>query len=295
MADQGRWWKLWYEALSDPHLANLSIADFGRWAKFGTYLKAHGTDGNIRLEPPAKMLLTMLQLDTFSDLLLCFSRFPNCQISRDDGSVTNGDVAVTVKWANWRKYQIDSSAERQRRYRHRQAFCVTTKKRGEEKRGDEKKKHKDFPSADAPGLPLGETPKKPMTAYHAVLESYQWTFLRERKRKPGLPDSECKFAKVISAGRSPEESAWIVFEYITYPGSYVEDKKLFSLRNIASAMNSILAREARHPLPKELLERIGGSNGKGRDVLGDHGLASDQTPEPNTAPRIVQASPQVHV
>lgn len=137
MADQGRWFKLWYEALSDPDLGNLTIDDFGRWAKFGVYLKAHGTDGSIRLIPPSTMLCSILQLPSFSAMISCFSLFPNCQISRDDDGVTLGDVAVTVKWLNWRKYQVDSSAERQRRYRHRKAFGVTTKKRGEEKRREE--------------------------------------------------------------------------------------------------------------------------------------------------------------
>ncbi len=139
MADQGRWFKLWYEALSDPDLANLSIADFGRWAKFGVYVKAHGTDGSIRLVPPCRVLLVHLELMSFKDLIACISSFPNVEISRDDHVRNGDDVTITAKIRNWRKYQIDSSAERQRRYRHRQAFGVTTKKRREEKRREEKR------------------------------------------------------------------------------------------------------------------------------------------------------------
>ena len=139
VADQGRWFKLWAEALNDPNLGNMSIADFGRWAKFGTYLKVHGTDGSVHLQSPARLVCMMLEVPSFDALLTCFLSFPNCEISRDDCARHCAGECVTVTWRNWRKYQIDSSAERQRRYRHRQAFGVTTKKRGEERRREKKR------------------------------------------------------------------------------------------------------------------------------------------------------------
>ena len=95
MADQGRWFKLWGESLSDPDLSNLSVADFGRWAKFGVYLKVHGNDGTIVLTPPARQLLAMLELDTFRALEACFLLFPNCQIRRDEPRDDDSDTPIT--------------------------------------------------------------------------------------------------------------------------------------------------------------------------------------------------------
>ena len=134
MGDQGRWFKLWYSALSDPHLGNLDIRDFGRWAKFGAHLKVHGRRGVMRIEAPARTLCADLQVVTYEELLEVLGRFPNCQISRDDGVTDGRDAPVTVTWENWSKYQEDSSAERMRRLRNRQGHVVTAKKRREEKR-----------------------------------------------------------------------------------------------------------------------------------------------------------------
>lgn len=125
MADQGRWFKLWAESLSDPDLGNLTVADFGRWAKFGVYLKVHGSDGSIHLSPPSRTLQAMLELSSFDAVIECLRSFPHCDIRRDDATANPRDDGVTVTWRNWRKDQTDSSAERQRRYRHRQAFGVT--------------------------------------------------------------------------------------------------------------------------------------------------------------------------
>ena len=35
--------------MHDPDLSNLSLEDFARWALLGTYIKAHGTAGTLRL------------------------------------------------------------------------------------------------------------------------------------------------------------------------------------------------------------------------------------------------------
>lgn len=134
MSDQGRWFKLWVSALSDPDLSNLGIDDFGRWCKLGAYMKAHGTDGTLKILPPARTLCAYMQVVTMEELLACISRFPNCQIRHDDGVTINVTNAFSVTWRNWRKYQVDSSAERMRRKRYRDAVDVTPKKRREEKR-----------------------------------------------------------------------------------------------------------------------------------------------------------------
>ena len=136
MADQGKWFKLWCSSLNDPDLGNLDIADFGRWVKFGLFLKVHGTKGKIHIEPPAKVLCSHLQVENFDALKKCFKCFPNCQITRDDDVTIDVTEGVTVSFKNWFKYQIDSSTERMRRKRMKDASFVTTKKRREEKRRD---------------------------------------------------------------------------------------------------------------------------------------------------------------
>ena len=155
MSDQGSWFKLWLSADDDPDLGNLSLADFGRWCKFGMYLKKHGTKGEIELKAPCLPLQRKLELDSFEAVLAVLNTFPNCLVwSRDNVTdhVTNGvtDVCAEsifekqksnvtgvtnaiVTWKNWERFQGDNSRDRVRQLRAR----VTAKKRREEKRTEE--------------------------------------------------------------------------------------------------------------------------------------------------------------
>lgn len=130
MADQGRWFKLWVSSPDDPDLDNLAIADYGRWAKFGAYLKEHGTDGTVTLSAPCRTLQSKFQLGTFEAVIDCIKMFPNCSVTLD----TNATVTCRVEWKNWAKYQGDFSGDRVRRHREKKRDHVTAKKRREEKR-----------------------------------------------------------------------------------------------------------------------------------------------------------------
>lgn len=127
MADQGRWFKLWISALSDPALDNLSLEDFARWCRFGMFMKLHGTEGTIQIPPPAEGLCHALKVPDYSALISLLERMPSYNVT----GVTN----ATVTCPNWPKYQGDFSGDRVKRFRER----VTAKKRREEKRQEEKK------------------------------------------------------------------------------------------------------------------------------------------------------------
>lgn len=162
---------MWTSALTDLALDNLDISDFGRWCKFGTYLKEHGEQGQITLLPPARSLLSKLQIIAFHDLILCLQRFPNCTVTKTvtDGVTCNGEYVV--KWKNWFKYQGDMSNHRVKRFREKQvlqnALNVTTKRRGEETRREEKreeeKKNKDLPPTPLRGNSVSDKKKQKIT------------------------------------------------------------------------------------------------------------------------------------
>lgn len=160
MADNGRWFKLWCSAVGDPDLDALDIADFGRWAKLGAYIKEHGENGEIDLPEPARSVVSMLQLSSFPDLVQCVLRLPNVTVSyvekteknteknllsnRENStvsSVTLANVTIHIKYENWFKYQGDFSTDRVRKHREKKGKNETPKKRGEEKRGEEKEKY----------------------------------------------------------------------------------------------------------------------------------------------------------
>lgn len=109
MGDQGRWFKLWVSALGDPSLDALPIAQFGRWAKLGAYVKAHGVGGTVVIVSPASTLVSMLQCRDFDDMISHIQKLPNVTVSLG----TN----TTVTFANWMKYQGDFSTERVRKFR----------------------------------------------------------------------------------------------------------------------------------------------------------------------------------
>jgi len=133
VADQGKWFKLWVSALNDPHLDNLDISDFGRWAKLGAYIKEQGTEGEIVLSYPSRTLVAKMQLPDFNAMMICIQRFPNISVTL----VTNEPVSYSIKCSNWLKYQGDYSTPRVYKFRTKKAHLKRSKKRGEEKRGEE--------------------------------------------------------------------------------------------------------------------------------------------------------------
>jgi len=118
VADQGRWFKLWISALSDPDLRNLSLEDFGRWCAFGAYLKEQGQEGRLSVRSPAVALQELFRLPHFEAVVKVLESFPNCTV-RVTPHVTNAFVTLNIAWANWQKYQVDNSAERTKKWRER--------------------------------------------------------------------------------------------------------------------------------------------------------------------------------
>lgn len=167
MADQGVWFKLHCSALDDPSLDNLSVADFGRWGKFGAFVKRHGTGGSITLSPPARSLCALFQVADFAALEAVLQRFPHVTMRRADLGVSL-ETSLTVSFDNWLKYQGDFSSPRVRRFRE----MKRSKRRGEEKRGEEKKKRVSSPPS-SPSLANQEpktwgTPEALVALYNAM-------------------------------------------------------------------------------------------------------------------------------
>ena len=136
MADNGKWFKLWCASVNDPDLSNLDIANYGRWAKMGAYIKEHGTDGSVTLKEPSYVITAMLQLPALKDVIKCFEEMPNVTVTTE----TFAYVSFTIKYDNWLKYQGDFSSERVRKFREKNTQMKRSKRRGEEKRGDETRK-----------------------------------------------------------------------------------------------------------------------------------------------------------
>lgn len=115
MSDQGIYFKLWCSSADDPDLANLDIADFGRWAKLGAYTKRHGAGGVLRLTAPAKLVCTILQVESFKALISVIRRMPKVSVEVNVAGVTT----AIVTFDNWSRFQGDNSTERVREHRRR--------------------------------------------------------------------------------------------------------------------------------------------------------------------------------
>lgn len=180
MGDQGRWFKLWITAPADPHLGNLSLEDFARWCLFGVYMKVHGTDGVVTLQPPMTALQNSFRVHDADDVITTIKKFPNCTVA----PVTNSPVSLQVEWKNWHKYQGDFSTDRVRRWRKEKRQSETPKKRREETRRDEKRKTPSYAPPIGDSLPeLLKTAKITPSLWQDIQDALDRTaFLREAKR-----------------------------------------------------------------------------------------------------------------
>ena len=140
MGDQQKWFKLWYAALADESLQQLTPAERWAWAALGAYTKIHGQHGVVRVSP-ANIALASMMCIAPDQLQACIERFPNVTVSvtllgRDGVTLEEANSRygeLTVTWTHWRKYQEDStSGERMRRLRARAA--LRSKRRRDKKR-----------------------------------------------------------------------------------------------------------------------------------------------------------------
>ena len=125
MGDQQRWFKLWTSALSDPDLCALPPNLRWAWAALGAYTKTHGTRGVLvtRLDNPALAAAIGVTPEAVFGVL---NVLPNITVEE----CKNGNGKCNVTWANWQKYQVDSSTSRTAEWRR-------AKRRGEERRREE--------------------------------------------------------------------------------------------------------------------------------------------------------------
>jgi len=173
MADQGIWFKLHCSALDDPDLDNLDIANFGRWAKLGAYIKRQGTDGVLTVNAPARALCGMLQVDNFDALKRSIIELPHVHV--EEMKERNGqDRSLLISFSNWAKYQGDYSSYRTARYRQRERI----KRRGEETRSRRDK----IPSPTSPQTSSSDQDWKLGPTIHAALTRTRFVALATDRR-----------------------------------------------------------------------------------------------------------------
>lgn len=126
MADLLKWFKVWTAINSDDDFEPVTeedLADIGRWTLLGAMTAEHGTKGVLEIRPETLNRLTLVRN---LDELRCKKVFKN--VSFEEGKNRYGKVTVT--WAKWSKFQVDSTAAlRQKTSR--------LKRRGEERRREE--------------------------------------------------------------------------------------------------------------------------------------------------------------
>ena len=233
MADQGRWWKLWTTAPTDPSILALPPALRWAWAALGTYIKIHGEKGTLKTsaENPALALFMGVEND---NVLITLTRLPNVIVRRDESD--NGKLTVIIKW--WAKYQEDSTGYA-RLKKHRQ------KQRDNGARREEKRREE----STTPPTPLrGPGPRKRVPGDPNVprlIAVYHDAFLSTLKEKPPINGAMCgKIAKSLLCGRSFEAAEWLILEFFRRPPQFYADKRLYGMNHILSAATTLLARKA---------------------------------------------------
>jgi len=179
MADNGHWFKLWTNSLTDESLASIPNELWAMWAKLGAYIKCHGKEGQILIIKPAKMLCTILQCDDFECLINAIKCFPNVTVT----DVTVLSVTFNVRYENWYKYQGDWSRDRVRKFRAKKAKNETVKKRREEKRifSSNEENIKEIYKEKIPSKKReGEEPKKERFLRHVFLFPHEHESLLEK-------------------------------------------------------------------------------------------------------------------
>lgn len=169
MADQKKWFKVWSAILIDPHHANMTLENVGRWTRLGAMIVSAGDNGSLKIVPPAKHFLVAMECADLDHAKTVLSLLPNVRIEES----INDNSTFTVIMQNWFKYQVDSTAyERLKRSRY--------KRRGEEKRVDEKRNTTPIPPPGGSSKVLKwfektwmAYPKERRCGKQAALRSYQ--------------------------------------------------------------------------------------------------------------------------
>lgn len=207
MADQHRWFKLWYTALSDDALQALAPAQRWAWAALGAYTKAHGTRGRVLVSPTNATLAAQMGV-TVEGLRACISAFPNVSVSDAHEEGTSRHGVFTVTWANWIQYQEDSTrAERARASR--------SKRRGEKSREDKRRSTPLRGVGDAPATVTDTAPHPPDNGARPATSSASPPVVF---RIPVSVASALDRAPKLGAVRKLREPAWWQAEVRANPG-----------------------------------------------------------------------------
>jgi hypothetical protein len=93
-------------------LQNLNLEDWARWVRLGVYTKLHGTRGTIVFKAPFTALYELFKCHSMSDITTILLSFPHLILRNDQPA-----LHIEIEFKNWHKYQVDSSAERVKRFR----------------------------------------------------------------------------------------------------------------------------------------------------------------------------------
>lgn len=132
VADKIPWCKFWTSCLSDPDLEELELHQWARWARLIVFLRGHGENGKMRIEPPARALQNCLRVQSYGDLIAVIKLFKNVTLTpllHPPLGVTDKEPlheplhetkqSYFVSCKNWYKYQGESSKERVRKWRQK--------------------------------------------------------------------------------------------------------------------------------------------------------------------------------
>lgn len=169
MADNGRWFKVWTSILADPDFQGLTREQRGDWVTFGALTKSAGDRGVLVTHGRGVDAVARTLQCEVGDLVARLNALPNVHATctnRDNGSDV---VTLTVRWANWRKYQEDATVAQR-------VKALRSKRRGEEKI------HKDSVTNVRRNVPK-DTPGQPEIS--DGLSAEDWI-----GGKPGNPEDE---------------------------------------------------------------------------------------------------------
>lgn len=140
-----RWVKVWHELIGDHQFQDQPLEQLGRYYNLLVYTSAYGDNGCLKINAPARTLVTLLQCENYDDLYNNISKLRNVQVAKND----NAEFSVT--FSRWSKYQKDSTGyERVKRHRKRQSVTPQEEEKEKEEDKDKEKKKKKVSTANMP-------------------------------------------------------------------------------------------------------------------------------------------------
>lgn len=138
IADKIPWCKFWHSCLSDPSLEELELHQWARWARLIIFVRGHGDNGKLHLEPPARALQNVLRVRSYEELIATIRLFKNVSLAVTDKDTLRNTITEPLRSyfmnvRNWYKYQGDDSKERVRKWRVTKSVTKSVKSNALEK------------------------------------------------------------------------------------------------------------------------------------------------------------------